>query len=206
MAAPAEMTSGDLSGQYWMNKSLSDDTDDILRLQGMSWWTRQAIRMATVYLTVRHYKDDNGVEHIDIDQVLTGGIGASNEYRTLDWTERPHDDKIFGSVLSMSRRTPIENVEREWLKKDWLPETLADGQVINTIARTDPEKNGNKWSSEQTWGFEDIGGGKRYVRHVYFHGPGGEEINVRLVYDYSELCLHVCSVRSDQDSPLAGPV
>ncbi|OSD03562.1 hypothetical protein PYCCODRAFT_232115 [Trametes coccinea BRFM310] len=184
MAVPAEMTSRDLSGKFRMSKTLSDDSDEILRLQGVSWFTRKAIGMATVYLDIKHYKDENGIEHIDIDQSVTGGIKGTSEYRALDWEERPHEDHVFGAVLSKSKRVPLAEVEREWMKKDWLEESLEDGQIIFTCAKADPSKNKQKWSSEQTWGFELVNGEKRYTRHIFFEGPKDEIIEIRLVYDY----------------------
>jgi hypothetical protein len=48
---------------------MSGDTDTILKLQGISWVKRTAISMATVTLAIKHYKNDEGVEKIDIDQV-----------------------------------------------------------------------------------------------------------------------------------------
>ncbi|KAI0660483.1 hypothetical protein C8Q70DRAFT_1044452 [Cubamyces menziesii] len=186
MAAPAEMTTRDISGKFTMNKTLSDDSDEILRLQGVSWFTRKAIAMASVYLSVKHYKDENGIEHIDIDQTVTGGIKGTSEYRVLDWTERPHEDHVFGAVLSKSRRVPLAEVEREWLKKDWEDESFENGEIIYTCAKSDTAKSGRTWSSEQTWGFEQVNGEKRYTRHVFFEGPKGEVIEIRLVYDYSE--------------------
>lgn len=37
------------------NHSLSDDTDPVLALQGVSWWTRQALKFATVTLHIKQY-------------------------------------------------------------------------------------------------------------------------------------------------------
>ncbi|KAG6818054.1 hypothetical protein H0H87_009209 [Tephrocybe sp. NHM501043] len=68
MAAPDSLNILDISGTYVMNKSISDNfTDEILRLQGVSWWKRKAISVGTVTLKIKHYKED-GDEHIDIDQ------------------------------------------------------------------------------------------------------------------------------------------
>lgn len=36
---------------------------------------------------------------------------------------------------------------------------------------------------------EEIDGVRRYLRHVFFTGPQGEEIRGRLVYDYSKRAL-----------------
>jgi hypothetical protein len=80
------------------NKSLSDDSDEILQLQGVGWFMRQAIAFATITLYVKQYKDEGGIEHIDIRQVLTGGIEGTEENRALNWTERSHKDRIFGDV------------------------------------------------------------------------------------------------------------
>ncbi|KAI0375411.1 hypothetical protein BV20DRAFT_933477 [Pilatotrama ljubarskyi] len=186
MAVPADMTTRNLSGKFHMSKELSDDSDEILRLQGVGWFTRKAIRMATLYLTVKHFKDESGVEHIDIDQVLSGGVGSSNEHRILDWEERPHEDSVFGAVLSKSRRVPLSDVEHEWLKKDWLDESFDDGAIIYTCAKSDTAKSGRTWFTSQTWGFELVNGEKRYTRHIHFEGPKDEIIEIRLVYDYGE--------------------
>ena len=105
--------------------------------------------MATLYLDVKHFKDDSGVEHIDIDQTITGGIKGTNEHRILDWTERSHEDHVFGAVLSKSRRVTLEDIDREWLKKDWLDASFADGHIIYTCAKSDTSKSGRTWSSEQ---------------------------------------------------------
>ena len=159
--------------------------------------------MASIYLDVNHYKDDQGVERIDIVQTLTGGMSGTTENRTLDWTEREHEDHLFGPVLSKSRRAALDEIEREWLKKDWLNESFVDGQIINTTAKSNTAKSGKTWLSEQVniparlerfdvsltsasqvWGLEQVNGEKRYTRHVYFEGPKGEVITVRLVYDY----------------------
>ncbi|KAI0756596.1 hypothetical protein C8Q80DRAFT_1091240 [Daedaleopsis nitida] len=189
MAAPAEMTSRDISGKFIMNKTLSDDSDEILRLQGVSWFTRKAIGMATLYLAIKHFTED-GIEHVDIEQTITGGIKGTNEHRILDWTERTHEDHVFGPVFSKSRRVSLDEVEKEWLKKDWsLAESLVDGKIIYTTAKSDTSKSGKTWSTEQVWGFEQVNGEKRYTRHVFFVGPKDEIVTIRLVYDYGESIL-----------------
>ncbi|KAG6841944.1 hypothetical protein C0991_005124 [Blastosporella zonata] len=73
MATPASLNILDLTGTYIMNKTLSSDsTDEILRLQGVSWFKRKAISFGTLTLKLKHYKED-GIEHIDIDQWVRNG-------------------------------------------------------------------------------------------------------------------------------------
>ncbi|GBE78259.1 hypothetical protein SCP_0111420 [Sparassis crispa] len=183
MAAPPEVTILDLSGKYMMNKSFSDDTDEILRLQGVGWWTRKAIQMSNLYLSCKHYKDDKDVEHIDIGQTLSGGVSGTTENRILDWVERPNEDNVFGAVKSKSKRIRVEDIENEFLKEGWLDDTKEHGAVL-TIATSDTEKSGMSWVAEQSWGFQDINGERRYTRHVNFTGSNGENVQARLVYDY----------------------
>ncbi|CEO60043.1 hypothetical protein PMG11_04686 [Penicillium brasilianum] len=105
MAAPADTTIKNLNGSWVMDATLSDPADPILALQGMSWFLRKALPYATVTLHVNEYADsaNPSVYHIDVDQVITGGITGSKEARTLDWQEREHVDNIFGSLRGKSR-------------------------------------------------------------------------------------------------------
>ncbi|KAH9950448.1 hypothetical protein B0H21DRAFT_723399 [Amylocystis lapponica] len=175
MAAPAEMTTLDISGKFIMvrnahllfattvstEKSLSDSTDDILRLQGPP------------------------VEHIDIDQTTSGGMSGTTEHRVLDNEERESSDYVFGAVKGRSRRLRLDELDNEFLRQGWLDDVGEHGTVW-TRAMSDTPKSGTSWTAEQTWGFEDINGERRYARHVNFTGPKEEKIQARLVYDYRE--------------------
>lgn len=134
------------------NHSLSDDTDQILSLQGVGWVTRKIIKTATITLHIKHYKDDQGVEHIDIEQTLTGGVTASPEHRTLDWTPRKVDNSLFGAAIAKSRRIPVAEITDEYLKQGWLPDVSRDG-AIEAYAESDKEKNSHIWRSNMVSGF-----------------------------------------------------
>lgn len=71
----------------------------------MSWFLRTALPYATVTLHVKEYADPENAQvyHIDVDQVITGGIQGSQERRQLDWEEREHVDNIFGTLQGRSR-------------------------------------------------------------------------------------------------------
>jgi hypothetical protein len=185
------------------NKTISDtNTDTILSLQGVGWLKRKAIIYGTVTLAVKHYKDDAGVEHIDIDQTLTGGIPGTTETRTLSWTERHNEDHIFGAVVGKTRRIKAEELEDDFLKKNWTADTFEHG-VVQSYVESDTPKSGTTWIAnqvgaplfyfirpltelDQAWGIEDVDGERRYSRHIKFTGPGGEDIECKLVYDYRE--------------------
>lgn len=109
------------------NKSLSDSTDEILRLQGVGWFKRKLIQAGTVSLVIKHYKDESGTEHIDIDQTLSpGGIGTREE-RVLDWSERNKKDDLFGDIIDRSRRLNLDEIEDDYLKKGWTADSIENG-------------------------------------------------------------------------------
>ncbi|KZT42354.1 hypothetical protein SISSUDRAFT_1041657 [Sistotremastrum suecicum HHB10207 ss-3] len=185
MAAPENMTTKDISGRYYLNKTLSDSIDPILVLQGVSWATRTVLAYATVTLDVSHYTDDKQIEHIDIDQTITGGIKGTSENRTMDWVERTHEDHIFGAVLAKSRRVKLDEITDPFLKNDWI-ESVAEHGFVHSYVVSDKSKNKYDWTAEQIWGFEKFDGEKRYTRHLKLVANGGKDvIEAKLIYDYA---------------------
>ncbi|KAI0691838.1 hypothetical protein C8T65DRAFT_745389 [Cerioporus squamosus] len=164
MAAPADMTSRDFSEKFVMNKSLCEKAQEVLEMQG-------------------HHTSASGVEHIEVDQTVPG-LRASSERRVLDGAQKTVESPIFGALVVQNRRVEAEEIKVGWLKDGLLPETFVDGKVVHTRAQSDPARGGETWRVQQTWGFEVVGGAKRYVRRVYVVGAQGEAVQGRLVYDY----------------------
>ncbi|KAJ5281159.1 hypothetical protein N7478_006531 [Penicillium angulare] len=217
MAAPADITIKNLNGQWVMDANLSDPTDPILALQGMSWLFRKGLSYATVTLHVHEYKDEHNpaVYHIDVDQVITGGITGTSERRTLDWEEREHADDIFGNLKGRSRmfrgangrpaldkQTKVGEPEGDArVEKFLLGETLVDGSASEGFLIEDEGaefgvgeglfahswvvNEESGWSAEQVWGFEIIQGERHYVRRVAVVKDKQIEL-ARLVYTFQE--------------------
>ncbi|EXJ79565.1 hypothetical protein A1O3_07844 [Capronia epimyces CBS 606.96] len=192
MAAPPEITCTNLSGKFIMSKSLSDDVDAMLTLQGLSWFTRKAISLATVVLTVKEYKEDS-FYHIDITSVASG-LSTTQENRTLDWQLRDHADRIFGKVQGRSRlwqtgslviEGPASEEDAAFLRAEKLKDGQTDSKFLDDEHVQSWVKNvdGGDWIAEQTWGFEEIKGERRYTRRVVVW-KGGKVQRARLVYDY----------------------
>jgi len=182
MAAPSHVTTKDMSGRFLMNKSLSDSTSDILQLQGVPWLVRRAVAMFSLTLIIKHTTDEAGVEHIDINQILSGGVPVEGENRTLDWQEHAGHDIIFGHVTEKAGRIPLTEVTDEFLKNDWTQDTI-DGDVVFTDSWSTPDKNKYTWRALQTWGFAMVNEERRYVRRTTFTSKDGP-IHTRFVYDY----------------------
>jgi hypothetical protein len=110
---------------------------------------RKAIGLATITLFIKHYKDDNGTEHIDIDQTLTGGIPGTREERILTWTERENEDHVFGPVIGKSRRLKdLGEIDDDFLKTGWTPDSLEHGLVQSYVESNTP-KSGRTWIAVQ---------------------------------------------------------
>jgi len=191
MASPPEITITNLSGKYVMNKTISDDVDALLTLQGVGWLTRKAIRFATVLLTIDEYEKDN-FTHIDITSVASG-LSTTQEDRTLDWTSKEHSDKIFGKVIGKSKLFKIQDFHMEgpgpaedktFLKAEKLKDLRTDSSFLeDEHVQSWAASQGGGWTAEQIWGFEQIDGKRFYTRRVVVR-KGKDVQRVRLVYDY----------------------
>lgn len=99
--------------------------------------------MASVSLSIKHYKDTDGVEHIEIEQ---GGVGKPNiEKRILIWKESEHETLLFGSMIVKSRRAMLNELDVPYLKEGWTTDTDEHG-VIHNVARS---KEDGKWLANQ---------------------------------------------------------
>jgi hypothetical protein len=189
MAAPPEITIKNLTGKFTMNKSLSDNTDPLLSLQGLSWFLRRTIGLATIILTIKEY-EESGQIHIDITSAASG-LSSTQEDRTLNWEDQPHQDKIFGKVIGRSRMINLgagtfepQEPYDEPTKAFLLARTLKDeSALVQTSAKN--QDSGYGWTAEQVWGFEEVQGKRYYTRRVVGRNAKGDKTErVRLVYDY----------------------
>lgn len=186
MAAPATLTTRDITGKYVLNAKLSDPNaiGDILRVQSVSWVLRKAIALATVTLTIRHSFDEAGVEQIEVVNTLTGGIPGNTELSVLDWANRPHEDYVFGKVLGKSKRVDSpKTIEDPFLREDWhVSRDEKEGGVF--LFRDESAVESRRWTAEQVWGFAVLNGERRHVRRIRMTGTDKKAHHFRLVYDY----------------------
>ena len=122
--------------------------EEIIRLQGLSWLRRKAIVLADVTLMIKHYRDDEGIERIDVDQILTASIAGTREERILDWTEREREDNTFGSIVGKSRRVSVDELDIPYLKEGWTSETFKHG-LIQIHGKSNTSKSGTTWTANQ---------------------------------------------------------
>ena len=180
MAAPPSKTLQSLSGKWQLNKSCSDDFASVLALQGVNVLLRKTAAAAAIHLNITQPDE----QHIEMAQSVTSGkIPGTTEDYALDWEWRTNNDSFFGEVAGRSRWVSAEEGrktevvsegEGEWIEGD------SDGKLIEAEGR----KEDGEWRAHHLWGFEQVDGERRHTRRVYVKNKKGEELRVRMVYDF----------------------
>jgi hypothetical protein len=180
MAAPPHKTLQSLSGKWQLNKSCSDDFAAVLALQGINVLIRTAATAAAIHLTITQPSP----QHIEMAQSVTSGkIPGTTEDYTLDWEWRTNQDSFFGEIAGRSRWVSVqegrksgvvEEGEGEWIEGD------SEGKLIEA----EGNKEDGEWEARHLWGFEIVDGERRHTRRVYVKNKKGEEVRVRMVYDF----------------------
>lgn len=62
----------------------------------------------------------------------------------------------------------------EWIEGD------SEGMLVEAEGKS----GDGKWHAHHLWGFEMVDGERRHTRRVYVKNSDGEEIRVRMVYDF----------------------
>ncbi|USP74666.1 lccl domain-containing protein [Curvularia clavata] len=182
MAAPPSKTLHSLSGQWKLNKSCSDDFSQVLALQGVNALVRKAATAASIHVKISQPDD----QHIGMAQSITSGkIPGTTEEYTLDYEWRSNKDGFFGEVLGRSRWVTVDEARKLGVvgegEGEWLEGGEGDGKLIHAEGKKEDE-----WEASHLWGFEVVDGERRHTRRVRVRNSKGEELRVRMVYDFVE--------------------
>ncbi|OKL60778.1 hypothetical protein UA08_04444 [Talaromyces atroroseus] len=183
MAAPDHVTMKDLSGIWVMSKSLSDDMEPSLKLQGIPWVIRKVVSWATITGRLKQTVDENGTTLISIEQTATSGIKGETETHRLNWSPVTHASTMFGSQTVRSRWVILnDNAKSEdgraldpFLTEGWL-----DRESPHVQVSIQSEKG---WTAEQIWGFAQVEE-KRYHVRKFLVRNNEEEAKVQIVYEW----------------------
>ena len=175
MAAPPEVNVQKLSGTYTLNKTLSDSSQNVLKMQNIGFLVRQAVQYSTVSVTLKQYTDSDGQRHLDQEQLSTGGI-RNFEDRIMDWQWTEKTNWIWGKVNGKSRYTKLDEIEDAFLREGW----CGEGEVVEGYV----ESLTGKWTARQVWGFALVEGERRHVRRILAMKRGWEDLRIRMVYDW----------------------
>lgn len=180
MAAPPQISLQSLSGRYTLNKSCSDDFGKVLALQGVNLLVRKVATAASVHLKI----SQPSANEIKMAQSVTAGkIPGTTEDYTLDWEWRNNEDSFFGAVEGRSRWVSVEEGLKTGItgqgEGEWI-EGGSDGKLI----QAEGKKPDGEWEAAHLWGFEIVDGERRHTRRVSVKNNKGEELKVKMVYDY----------------------
>lgn len=176
MAAPESKTLQSLGGKWTLNKDLSDDFSPVLALQGTNTMIRKAVGVASVHLKVTH--DTPDIIHMENTATAAGIPGTKEDYQ-LDYQWRTSQDPFFGEVEGRSRWITQADAKANGAEGEWL-EGDSDGKLIQAVGK----KPDDAWIATHLWGFENVEGARRHTRRVKVTSRDGEEVKVRMVYDF----------------------
>ncbi|PTU17182.1 hypothetical protein P175DRAFT_0535988 [Aspergillus ochraceoroseus IBT 24754] len=206
MASLTDLNAKGLSGNWLLDKKLSDDVGPILKLQGLGWLMRKAICAATMVVTfAEHRQEGTSDTYLTFDQTLKG-IHTLSEKRVLDWTEQDHSDDVFGDVIIRSQLIGGEKGEdgkiyanatlETNLTRDPRAEadakqhlrcgTLASAKEQDVVYLHDfiRSKSG-AWTMEQIWAIELIEGKRFLARYAVVAKDSSVELR-RCFYSWME--------------------
>ena len=67
--------------------------------------------------------------------------------RPLDWQEREVEDKLFGSVVTKTKRAKADELEHDFLRQGWSQDSLDNG-VIYSSGHSNTPKSGKTWVAD----------------------------------------------------------
>ena len=175
---PPSVTVKNLSGTYILNRTLSDSSQTVLKMQNINFLVRQAVAYSTVTVTLSQYTDSEGRKHLDQEQLTTGGI-RNFEDRIMDWQWTEKYNWIWGKVNGKSRYTKLGGIEDAYLKEGWSKDCV-EGEVVEGYV----ESTTDGWTARQVWGFAEVEGERRHVRRILAKKAGWEDQRIRMVYDW----------------------
>ncbi|EGP88092.1 unnamed protein product [Zymoseptoria tritici ST99CH_1A5] len=172
-SVPAEINIKNVTGSYAMNKKLSDSTGPMLKMQKIPWLVQQAANYSSVSVNLKQYTDDQGVVHVDQEQVSS--VNTQHEPRILDNQMHERDIQYWGKVKGRSQFAKVADLQDAYLKEGW-----EGDEILESFA----ESLENGWTADQVWGFAEVEGVRRHVRRI-LSKKGKDELRIRLVYDWA---------------------
>ena len=134
-----------------------------------------------VTIEIKQYTDDQGIERIDLENVIGGGVTRTTEKRRLNWEGIETLNPTFGRLLSRSRCVELTGAAGE--KENYLWQGWSEGLNKPGLIFTRVESVEHGWVQEQTWGFADVGGERRHVRRVIV-SKGNETGMAQFIFDW----------------------
>lgn len=170
MANMGELTDG------LQNKSLSDDLNPLMELQGVPWLARKAASMATIKARLTQHTGPDGVASLTTEGMSAGGLKAKATTYRLDGCEVKHEGQ-YGVTRMRARLVdgPASQPLLSLAAPEALDAYLTEGWLYEDGKQTQLPRhiqihidNSTAGSAEQVWGFSTIAGQRRRKQHPVF--------------------------------------
>ncbi|KAL2869246.1 uncharacterized protein BJX67DRAFT_347920 [Aspergillus lucknowensis] len=110
--SPADVSIRNLTGDWTVDKSKSNNLDAVLKLQGIGWLRRKAVTSGTITLKINQHTDGatdgsssgEAVTQLMMQQGLRGIFPGVEQTRALNWTEHEHVDAVSGDPIKVRSR------------------------------------------------------------------------------------------------------
>ncbi|KAL4786324.1 hypothetical protein BJX76DRAFT_355228 [Aspergillus varians] len=205
MAPPTDLSIQNLTGDWVVDKSKTENMDAPLKLQGVGWLRRKAVTSGTITLKINQtiQAKDGGepVVRIMMQQGLRGVFPGVEQTRALDWTEHEQVDAVSGAALIVRSRfvsgvsdgndkvKPVLEIETAGDKAD-IEAYL--GSAVSGPAETEKafvqdfiRCSDGGWTVEQIWAVESIADELFLVCKSVAAKDSSTE-HARLVYQYEK--------------------
>ncbi|KAL2132705.1 hypothetical protein VTI74DRAFT_3468 [Chaetomium olivicolor] len=180
MAAPPTASILDISGRWLLNRALSDSTEAFFALQGIPWIVRKVVNFASLELQYERLPPASGstAPRFGYKQTIRpGGFDTKNEY-ILDGQARVDTVPIFGEISMRCHYAGGEEVAKQYQTTGLESADEGHAAVVEIV-----ESEVMGWTATSVWGFEVVGGERRFVKHnTAVKGEKAEK--TRLVFDY----------------------
>ncbi|CAI6087588.1 unnamed protein product [Clonostachys chloroleuca] len=185
MAAPGSKTLHTLDGEWAMNKKLSESIDEVLRLQGLPYFARAAIKLASPSYTIRQSvfpSEDPDSKQETVTCVETvqrlSGIAETTDVRILDDKVLDEKTMFWGKTTKQHGWAQVNEFENEYLREGW----LFDGKDSKLMV-TYTENKDKGWKGTQVTGFRLVNDERYYCVRILVEKEEKSAV-AQLVYDY----------------------
>ncbi|WPH02490.1 Hypothetical protein R9X50_00535500 [Acrodontium crateriforme] len=182
--APATTTVRSMGGTYMLNRDISDSMEALMKMQGVGWMVRQAVKYSNVTTVITQSTSETG--HVKLHSVMQSTGGVKNEETwVLDGVEREKENWIWGKVKGNVKYIKISELEDEFLKEGWAQDCIDANGGEGELIASEQFSLSDTWTAYQVIGFADVNGERRQVRKVV--GKKGDQVErVRMIHDWRE--------------------
>ena len=114
---------------------------------------------------------------------MSGNLPGTTEDYTLDWQWRTSENSLFGEVAGRSRWVSVNEGRQTGVVGEGQGEWIKENSEAKLV-HAEGKDAGGDWEAAHLWGFEVVDDERRHTRRVSVTNKKGEEVRVRMVYDF----------------------